>query len=126
MPQITQGTNTFIPPFRFAQMFQLSGGHEWIRGVVIDNANSPLPVYIWPGRSPNAGTPQIVLPTWSRGFTFGGISAIYLLIQSPSSPPFSAGTVFVHLSGDSITAFSSNAASQASPAFPPIIPPINQ
>lgn len=100
-------------------MIQIGGGHTPIRGVIIDNANGTLPVYIWPGRSPNIGNPQIILPTWSRGFSFYGTSGIYIVINGIILTA-TVGLVNLTCSKDPVQAFSSVATSQPSPALPPL------
>jgi hypothetical protein len=108
--------------FIYREFIQIGGGHKWIRGVVCDNANSPVPVYIWQGRSPNLGIATIVLPGWSRGFSFGGTSGIYILITGPTTP-VTAGIVFLTVSDEPVTAFSSQGVILNPPALPPITIP---
>ncbi len=108
--------------FVYREMIQLGGGHKWIRGVIIDNANSPLPVYVWQGRSPNIGTPMVVLPAWSRGFSLSGTSGIYVLITGTVTPT-TTGTVQIGVSDEPVTAFASDARTQTNAPVPPIVYP---
>lgn len=73
-----------------------------IRGVVVDNANSSVPCYVYGGTSP-VGTPYIVQAGWSRGFTVAGTAAIW--IAFPFTPT-ADGSVYISVSSDPQVAFS--------------------
>lgn len=117
------GTNPQLAAFSYNEYYQLEGGQVLIRGVTIDAGNCPLPVYIWQGRSPNLGTPTIVLPGWSRGFSVEGTSGIFLSMKGVPQPPVQAkGTLYICVSDEPVQAFGM-ITSQSSPPNSPDIGP---
>lgn len=73
-----------------------------VKGVVVDNANSTLQVWVYSGSSPS-GTPFIVLPGWSRGFAIDGVDSCYILFVGA---PSATGSVYIAVSSEPQSAFS--------------------
>lgn len=74
-----------------------------IKGAIVDNANSSITVLVYQGFSPT-GTPIVILPGWSRGFTVDGTSALYVVF---SGTPTAVGNVALAWSSEPQAAFSS-------------------